>query len=356
MRNGPFVSNKRLVVFGVVSALLLLTLATVQVALAGPSEAPNGSTVGTLPTAVPTNTPLPIPTSPPPPPPVLPDPTETPIPTATPVPPADATSTPVPTATPEGFIPAPDVAPPVTEAYDWFEPTEIDVPIFEPEPTATAVANPTATPVPPVGATATPIPTPTAIPTRAPKVALKVPARSMNVDGHPASGQITVKPVAASDLADTSSNSTPDNPALTFAGRSIEINVYGRTAISDADDITDDVGFNPPLEIGFDITDAEWDANGGMAGTYEVRFFSPSEGIWKVLDGTVDPFPPRRVTAYVAHLTSFGLFFEPAEQAPGAPDGGDYSIGIGGAGLIGLFGATLVIVGFYVRRKANARI
>ena len=41
---------------------------------------------------------------------------------------------------------------------------------------------------------------------------------------------------------------------------------------------------------------------------------------------------------------------------PEAPDGGDYSLGIGGAGLIGLFGATLIIVGFYVRRKAAARI
>ena len=73
------------------------------------------------------------------------------------------------------------------------------------------------------------------------------------------------------------------------------------------------------------------------------------------LAGEVDPFPPRRVTAKTTHLTSFGLFVAPA-PVPEAPDGGDYSLGIGGAGLIGLFGATLMIVGFYVRRKAAARI
>jgi hypothetical protein len=179
----------------------------------------------------------------------------------------------------------------------------------------------------------------------------------MNVNGQPASGQITVKPVKSSDVAEVSADTVPDRPTLQFAGRSVEINVFGQTAVSGgASDITDSVRFNPPLEIGFDITDEEWETNGGFAGTYEVRFFSVQYNRWVPLAGEVDPFPPRRVTAKVTHLTSFGLFFEPAEQAPGAPDGGDYSLGIGGAGLIGLFGATLIIVGFYVRRKAVARI
>jgi hypothetical protein len=259
---------------------------------------------------------------------------------------------------PVGATPEPEPAPPVTESYNWYEPTEIEVPVFEPEPTATPVANPTVTPIPPAGATATPEPTATAIPTPAPKVDLKLPARSMNVGGQPASGQITVKPVRSSEVPEVGSDTVPDNPTLQFAGRSVEISVYGGTGASaGASDITDDVRFNPPLEIGFDITEEEWDANGGMAGKYEVRFYRTSQGTWINLEGTVDPFStPKRVVAYVSHLTIFGLFFEPSEQAPGAPDGGDYSLGMGGAGLIGLFGATLIIVGFYVRRKANARI
>jgi hypothetical protein len=178
----------------------------------------------------------------------------------------------------------------------------------------------------------------------------------MNVGGQPASGQITVKPVKSSEVADVSSATIPDRPTLQFTGRSVEINVFGETATSGgASDITDSVRFNPPLEIGFDITDEEWESNDGIAGTYEVRYFSVQENRWVALAGVVDPFPPRRVTAKTTHLTSFGLFFEPAPVL-GPPDGGDYSLGNGGAGLIGLFGATLIIVGFYVRRKAAARI
>ena len=323
MRYGPLISNRRVLLFGVASALLLLTLATVQVALAGPSGSSSGQTVGTLP---PTNTPIPVATQAPPAPPAIPAPTVTPIPTSTPIPSADATETPTPLPT----APEPDPAPPVTEAYSWFELTAFEVPVFEPEP------EPEATEIPNVG--------------------LKVPARSMNVGGQPASGQITVKPVKASEVADVSSATLPDKPTLQFTGRSVEIDVYGLTATSgDASDITGDVRFNPPLEIGFDITDEEWEANDGIAGSYEVRFFSAQENRWVALAGEVDPFPPRRVTAKTTHLTSFGLFVAPA-PVPEAPDGGDYSLGIGGAGLIGLFGATLMIVGFYVRRKAAARI
>ncbi len=337
MRYGPLISNRRVLLFGVASALLLLTLVTIQVALAGPSGSPSATTVGTLP---PTNTPIPVPTQPPPAPPAIPTPTLTPAPTSTPIPPADATETPTPLPT----APEPDPAPPVTEAYTWFELTAFEVPVFEPEPEATAEPAPEAT--------AEPAPEATAIPS----VALKVPARSMNIGGQPASGQITVKPVKASEVADVSSSTIPDKPTLQFTGRSVEIDVFGLTATSgDASDITGDVRFNPPLEIGFDITDEEWEANEGIAGSYEVRYFSVQENRWVALAGEVDPFPPRRVTAKTTHLTSFALFVASA-PVPEAPDGGDYSLGIGGAGLIGLFGATLIIVGFYVRRKAAARI
>ena len=338
MRNGPLASNTRVLVFALASALLLMTLVTAQVALAGPSTGVGGQTGtnGTVPTATATSTSVDTPTPAPPTNTPLPRP---PLPTVTPGPPDG-----IPPGPPDA-TPVPPVAPPVTAAYDWLTVTVIDVPVFEPEPTATPAPDGTTTSVLDPDATATPTPEP------APKVALKVPARSMNVGGQPASGQITVRPVKANEAAEVSADTLPDRPRLTFAGRSVEINVYGQTATSGPADITDRVRFNPPLEIGFDITQEEWDAAGGDITAFEVRFFSVQENRWIVLAGTVDPFPPRRVTAIVTHLTSFGLFIEPAEEGAGAPDGGDYSLGMGGAGMIAFFGVTLIILGFYVRRR-----
>ena len=353
MGNGPLVANRRVLVFGLASALLLMIFVTAQVAFASPSAGPLGehgtaSTISHTPTPEATDTPVPAPTpmatvAPPP------------VPIATPTP--EPTSTPVPGTTPE-----PDVAPPVTQAYNYEEEAVFEIPVFEPEPTAipepTATPNPdaTATPTPEPGATATPTPAPTATATPQPKVALKIPAKSMKLNGQPATGQITVKPMKASEAAAVTVATVPDRPGLSFAGRSVEINVFGGSGTSGAAaDITDDVTFNPPLEIGFDITEQEWQDAGGDIHAFEVRFYSTRDERWVKLSGIVDVFStPKRVTARVTHLTRFALFYERAEQGAGAPDGGDYTLGMGGAGFMALFGATLLITGFYVRRRANS--
>ena len=357
MRNRSMAPKARVVIFGIMSLLLLLSLTTAQIALAGPSAAPDGQTVGTTGT-VPTPEPQPTtppaaPTVPPPPPPAVATATATsvPVPTPTLAPGVTPTATPVPTAVPTRVPGAPPPsAPPVTTAYDWFTEAEITVPIFE-APPAAPTATPAATPLP---GQPTSTPAPTAVPaTPQPKVALKVPARSMSVGGQPASGQITVKPVAASSVPTTDSGTLPDRPTLVFGGRSVEVDVFGLTAGTSAADITSEVRFNPPLTITFDITEAEWEAANGDTSKFEVRFFSTSENRWISLPGDVNPFVPRSVSATVTHLTTFGVFIETATEVAPAPEGGDFTLGGAWLAMASALGLAFVASGLYLRRRSS---
>lgn len=307
-------TRKRVLIFGSLSVLMILFLMTVQVAIAGPSAAPDAQS--TVPSTLPTPTPEPTtpPVPPPAPPPLPPAELPTPLPDA-------ATPTPVPGAVPSGK----PLAPPKTESYNWTEPTSFEAPVFEEE------EDP-----PPGGDPAPP----------APKVAVTVPAKSMSVDGAPASGLFTLTPVEAP--APTEEN-LPDRPTLSFSGRSIEISVFGATG-----DISSDVRFNPPLEIGFDITDEEWEDAAGDITRFQVDYYSVTEGRWIQLSTTVDPFPPRRATGFTTHLTTFGLFVDSESTLP-APDGGDISLSTTVLALMGLFGLLLVGSGaLYLRRAPRS--
>ncbi|MBI4236212.1 MAG: hypothetical protein HY688_02495 [Chloroflexi bacterium] len=141
----------------------------------------------------------------------------------------------------------------------------------------------------------------------------------------------------------------------------MQITVFGQTSATQAQDVTSVVRFNPPLEIAFDITEAEWQAAGGDVSKFQVRFYSVQLGRWVQLSTEVDPFPPRRARASVNHLTTIGLFVEkPAPQPAATPTpkpiaGGDITVSTGALALLGLLGLMLIATGAYYLRGGRQR-
>ncbi|MBI4329430.1 MAG: hypothetical protein HY685_06160 [Chloroflexi bacterium] len=171
---------------------------------------------------------------------------------------------------------------------------------------------------------------------------------SVKVDGKVAEVQIVTAPKPAAAVPPK-----PPAPTITFLGRAVEINVYDGLGA----DITGKVFFNPPLEIVFDISEAEWTAVGGDLSQFNVRYYNPATAEWVSLATTVDPVPPRKAKAYVSHLTVFGLFRQQPTPAPLTPTatkppipGGDASVGTEGLVLLGLLGLLLVGSGAYYLR------
>ena len=279
MRNELATPRTKTLGLGLLSALIIVLVATAQIALAGPKGDSHE----------------------PPPPPEL------------PAGALDTSGTDVPpTPLPPGVTPAPEA---MSAPYTWFE-------------SAMVGSND--------------------------DVAVFVPARSMSVGGQPASGHIIVQSLGADEAAPVGADAVPDRPTLQFSGRSAQISVYGHTASTEAGDITKSARFSTPLQITLGITDEVWEAAGGDITNFEVRYYG-DQGRWVGVPGEVDPFSPRSVTVGVGHLTTFGLFYEePDPIAP--PDGGDISLGMTSAGIAALFGLALVAAGFYVRRRATARL
>ncbi len=180
---------------------------------------------------------------------------------------------------------------------------------------------------------------------------LFVPARAMTVGGEPASGHFIVRPLAADQAPPAGPENVPDRPTLVFSGRSVEVEAYGHTAVSEPGYITDQARFTSSPAITLGITDEEWEAAAGDITYFEVRYYDDGPQRWVKLPGAVDPFSPRSITATVPRLATFGLFLEQVEPL----DGGDVMLGTNGIALAGLFGLALVAVGFYVRRRATSR-
>lgn len=204
----------------------------------------------------------------------------------------------------------------------------------------------------------------TTVPVAEASATITIKPGSVKLDGKAAEVQIvtTVKPAALVPPK-------PAEPTITFLGRAIEINVFdgvGKNA-------TGKVFFNPPLEIVFDINEAEWTAAGGDLSKFNIRYYNAATAEWVILPTIVDPVPTgtppvRKAKASVTHLTIFGLFLQQPTPGPGTPTptispavtptkppipGGDASVGTEGLVLLGLLGLFLVGSGAYYLRMGR---